>query len=227
MDLLSRIDGVFVVSLKHRKDRRELAKKEFDKAGIGFAFYDGIHHKEGFVGLNHTMLSLFRYCVERNYEYVWVNEDDVVLCEMFLEKMQGVAKQIDKNFDCLHFGVNLLMPPVRYSNDLLKITTAYAAHSVIYSRTTMERLITLIEEHGTCVSQNQKPFDVILAEYIQPDGNCYCTSETLAKQRPSKSDIFKPDNSNLGFVSKYYNNETQVIDWQKMMDERFVLLKPK
>lgn len=210
----------FYINLDERTDRSDLF---LQNEGVS-----RVHRfpaqKGGFAGLNKTMSSLFFGAIKTGMNEVLVFEDDVVFDgNEFWNKADEALADLPEDYDCLHFGLNLLMPPQQlpHTDKIYRITKAYAAHAVLYSRKAMQFLLPLLHKFG-----ETEPFDVILCKYLQPWGNCYCTSEMLAKQRKTTSNIFKYNpNIHIG-IEAYYNRETKEIDWQKMMDERFEQLKP-
>lgn len=174
--------------------------------------YEAIINTDGAKGLSRTMYKLMEYVKVAQLSNVLVFEDDFIFILGIDEVMNKVMAQLPPDFDLLYLGCNLLVPPVRHSENLFKIKSAYSSHAILYSA----KAIDLILSHW----DEDKPYDNFLMTKIQPYGNCFVTNPMLCSQRKGVSSIFEYKPTMLG-MERYYDFETKEIDWGKMMEERF------
>lgn len=209
------IDSIFLVNTSDiiGNQRLELSQKELSIKKIPpFIRYEAIiDTKNGANGLLMTMRKLFEENVGKN---IMVFEDDILfLREDFNEIMELALGQLDKEYLCLYLGCNLLTAPVKVSDNLLKVMGAYSSHSVIYSKTCIDLMLTLW--------QYDKSFDMFLMQKVQPYGKSFCINPMLVSQRKGVSSIFEYVPEKQIGIDTYYNKETKEIDWGLMMTERF------
>jgi len=177
------MDKVFVISLPGREDRRALLKEELDRYNFEYEIWWATGHENGIVGLLLSIKTLFNHCLANGYSNVLVLEDDnsfVINPTPFLNK---VVPQLPEDYHCLYLGLNLIAQPSRYSENLLKISAAYSTHSILWSKTGMELVLTELEK-GEVI-----PFDILLMQRLQPAGHSFASYPMIATQRPSYSDI--------------------------------------
>lgn len=216
------IDGMYYINLRHRTDRMVSMERQSMKLKLDLIKQEAIYdYVNGADGLNKTICQMFAFFKLLEFSNVLIFEDDVIFDEKFKEKMQTCIDELPDDYDLLYFGLNPLAPLEEYSVNLLKVKMAYAAHAVLYSGKAFRKILDIVREN---IGVTKLAYDEILAIYIQPMGNCYCSKEVLCKQSISKSDIFQYNPDKQIGIENYYNPDTQEINWQKMMDERFELL---
>lgn len=180
--MIEGISKIFVISLPHREDRRILIEEQLKNYGIEYEIWWAVgHHEKGIVGLLMSIKNLFEYCLAHEHYNILVLEDD---CHFLIDPLpffKNVLPQLPTDYHCLYLGLNLTSPPVRVSDNLLRINTAYSTHSILYSKEAMEIVLTLIN--------NETPYDITLMQQLQPKGKCYATLPMIATQRTSYSDI--------------------------------------
>lgn len=209
---LKNLSAVYVLSLPERTEDRLLPlKKEFKEHGIFPLVWCAAKRENGAEGLKETFRQLFSFWKYSIHRPLMICEDDCVFLQPLDKIMDKVFEQLPTDFDLLHLGANLLMPPTRYSETLLSIKAAYAAHCVIYSPSAVKKILPLLEE-------KPEPFDVILAKYIHPQGKSYCTYPMLATQRATKSDIDSYSKEKCG---KYWDENLQTLNIDFLLKDRF------
>ena len=177
---------VYVINLESRVDRRMEMQAELDRCGIPFTFFEATKDDNGVKGLVETMKRLFRHCLEKNQQRVIILEDDAsFLVGDPVSFLKEVIPQIPKDFQLFHLGLNLLAPPKRISENVLKIVDCYSTHAIAYSKSGMEVCLEMLEAVPLA------PFDIFIREHLLPRGACFCTFPMLATQRESYSDIEK------------------------------------
>lgn len=171
----------FVISLPKREDRRIVIKEELDRYGMEYEFWWAVSHEKGIVGLLKSVKNLFEYCLTNEIYPALVLEDDNHFLIDPVPFLETVLPQLPKDYHCLYLGLNLTTPPQRVSENILRINTAYSTHSILYSRSAMELVLTLIN--------NEDAYDIQLMQKLQPKGECYATLPMIATQWTGFSDI--------------------------------------
>lgn len=216
--VLSNIDEVFILNIPERKDRLRQMQQQLAPLNIGYRIIPAIKNENGAKGLMQTLKYLFDVITETKLNNTLVFEDDALLCDDFVNVLNEYMKVLPDDFDMFHLGVNLLLPPEKVNDKILRITGAYAAHAVVYSKRGIEKILSFLDEESNLA------YDQQLYNNIQKEGHCYCSNPILVKQRPSVSDIFKYNPEVHRGIEKYYNVKENTIDWQVLMDERFLMM---
>lgn len=215
MNWPDKIGQFYIITLEKRKERRANMLHTVDYLGIPYRFWRGVPRLNGAEGLRETMMHLFHYALANDMDYLGVLEDD---CEFLYhphELINTCLEQLPTDFDLFYLGGNLLSPPVRYSENLLKVQAVYATHSVIYSKKAIEKILPLL-------GNSNDPFDILLFKEIQKQGNSYFCYPMLTTQRTGESDIFDPKSVEKNpILRQYYDEKTRSIDWGKFMKEQY------
>lgn len=198
-------DKVFIISLPESYDRRKLIEGEMKEHGIEYEIFEATKDEVGFIGLLKTIKKLFTECLEKGYQNVWVNEDDCTFLCPPVAFINEVWPQLPISYHCLYIGLNLLSPPQRISENVLKIGSAYSSHSIVYSREAMRIILTILEQ------QMDTPFDILLMQHLQPLHECYCTFPMLATQKEGYSFIEKKKINWATVMSMTYSKFTKNI----------------
>lgn len=100
------------INLDHRTDRLEHATKEFEKMNINAERVSGIRPKSGAVGCTMSHIRCIELAKKRNYEYVFVCEDDITFTnpELLQQNLQKFYDNEDLNWDVLIIGGNSVPP---------------------------------------------------------------------------------------------------------------------
>jgi GR25 family glycosyltransferase involved in LPS biosynthesis len=200
---------IFVINLDNEVgiQRRIVLADHFMRQNIPYSIFKATEHERGAWGLLWTMKRLFIQCVSENLTNVLVFEDDayIVLPDSgFWPFIETVWPQLPKDYFCLCLGTNLLSVPVRISDNILRIRSAYATHAIVYSLEAMREILKALDNNPTCL-----PYDIVLLKDIQQvHGKCYCTYPQLVLQRPGYSSIEKGE-KDWGKVSAFtYKSHT-------------------
>jgi GR25 family glycosyltransferase involved in LPS biosynthesis len=194
--------------------RLPLIQAELRKYNIDFKLVNAIKNKNGAKGLLLTMKKLFDSCIENNEQNILVFEDDAVFInENVNEIMNAAMQQLPKDFLYLALGYNLLLPPTRESENLIRIQSSYSTHASVYIRKVIELILKKWNE--------EKPYDIFLLHNIQIYGSCYGVFPIVCSQRTGISNIFEYNPEKQIGIEKYYNVGTKEINWGLMMKERY------
>jgi len=117
------------INLEHRKDRLEHINTEFKKMGIDAERVNAIKMNIGAVGCTMSHIKCLELAKQRDYEYVFICEDDITFRnpELFKRNLQRFYENDDINWDLLIIGGNNVPP--------FQQVTEYCAR-VFYCQTT-------------------------------------------------------------------------------------------
>ncbi len=196
-------DKIYCINLDSRPDRWELAKVEFEKAGIlerverisAISLPDNPakgNHLSHSIAINSAKMS--------NCRNVLIFEDDIEWLENPLELKRAIP-EIPDNWDMLYLGVNTEREVIQIDYHLAKLTFAYSTHAYAINSSMFDKLIEINERETT--GHN----DVVYTQEIIPYHNCFAVLPLLAGQRKGYSDIMKQNmESNPVFRDRFYGN---------------------
>lgn len=193
-------DKVFLINLDHRTDRLEASDCLLKEAGIEYERVSAIKDENGIKGLIYTMVNLFKRCIDAGYENVMVLEDDFKPLLPMKPFLKYVLPQLPKDYDCFFLGCNLIAPPKRISENILKIEKSYATHAVCYSLSGMKFIMPFL------LRDEIVPYDILLMNHVQTNQKSYATIPMLCTQRTDYSDI-----------------ENKEMDWGSLMAMTFTM----
>ena len=79
MDILQ---NTLYINLEHRVDRKEHVTKELEKIGVKGERFNAIKTKNGAIGCTLSHIKCLEIAKERNYEEVFICEDDITFTNL-------------------------------------------------------------------------------------------------------------------------------------------------
>lgn len=195
---------IIVVNLPHRQDRSVWVKKHFaDNKIIGYVFFEATYSTNGVVGLLNTMLSLMKSLDDNKYPNVLIFEDDAEFLTKFPDRdIKRALNELPDDFDALYLGCNLEKPDSEpHSKNLIKVKSAKAAHGVVYSAGAIRKVYQELLSMKTVI-----PYDDLLINILQKDGNSYASKKLIVGQKEMYSDI---ENRNVSYNAMLKRRFTQ------------------
>lgn len=137
----------------------------------------------GIYALVMSSLACIKFAIMEGYDEVLIMEDDVVLCEDFVERYRAVRANMPAGWGTIHLGWgNVDVGRVRPLNDLVAIGYPLQTECVVYSRKAME----IIDARA----QLRAPWDVFLYRKIFPEvPSLIAWPEPLAYQLSARGEI--------------------------------------
>ena len=136
MDILQ---NTFYINLEHRTDRLEHVQNELKKIGIKGERFNAIKTKSGAIGCTLSHIKCLELAKERNYEEVFICEDDITFTnpKLFLENLQKFCDNDDIMWDVLIIGGNNVPPYKQYYDYCARVfncqtTTGYIVKQDFY-----------------------------------------------------------------------------------------------
>jgi GR25 family glycosyltransferase involved in LPS biosynthesis len=179
----------YVISLTRSTDRRERVKAHLDAAGVPFKFFNGFdgaqigiksayaymrdHPPEywwthppfyvgpGIDGLMVTYLALMKMGLMMDLREFLILEDDVVLCDDFVEKYHKARATLPDDYGTWHLGWDTDARKGAMVSPYLSFGRPLQTHAVLYSR----RAMSIVDRRGIM----GRPWDVFLFDEVFPD----------------------------------------------------------
>lgn len=127
------------INLEHRTDRLEHINAEFDKMGIKGERINAVKSANGAIGCTLSHIRCLETAKQRNYEYVFICEDDITFNnpELFKEQIKKFWNNKEINWDMLIIGGNVVPPYFRLNDYCARVyncqtTTGYIAKKCMY-----------------------------------------------------------------------------------------------
>lgn len=209
-----RFDRVYCLNLEERTDRWEACLENFKEYGIdnyerflATKVTKGVYEHENFkrigqIGCALSFCKMIDDAIEKSYGSVVFLEDDfefTVPPDIFCKNVTAGFNELPEDWDMFYFGANVIdhfvqKPLSAYSENLLKLNSAYALHSVAISRRGLLKIKeyfkdSLYQSWGLEMISKYEAIDVFFAQEFQRNNQCFISKEMLALQRPDFSTI--------------------------------------
>ena len=172
---------ILCINLAERTDRRAQIEEEINKFGC----YDSFEIVEAV--RDTTCFLSHRKCIElakeRGWKDVLILEDDCVFTDDAFEVIQEMFVDIAINkidWSILFFGPNLQGQILKVSDNLLRLSSAFALHAYLVNENVYDAILAL--PYG-------REMDVQISSEIIPNFPCFMPRKIVAQQRPSFSDL--------------------------------------
>ena len=133
---------IFVINLKHRKNRLDLFNFYFSKH-FNINVTDAIKDKEGWKGCLNSHLKCIQYAKDNNLKYIIVFEDDAAPLNGGCEKLKKIAEEVfeKKNNWDIYLGGSIRIyqkskiKKYDLKNDIFRIHAAKSTYCIVYNHT--------------------------------------------------------------------------------------------
>lgn len=203
---------MFYINLDSRPDRKELAQKEFEKLGLNPMRKSGVvvtgyanSYLNGTMGCFKSHLDVLEYA-ENMSQNVFIFEDDVKFTDIenLKEVLDKTVEELNgREWDMFYLSANILLPFHQVSPHLAKLrhgqsTVAYGVNS---------KFISKLWGYFFVGGLLRRPWiDVVYADHVIPENNCFISVPMLATQRNGFSDIEGTEVEYEGYLQARYNN---------------------
>lgn len=194
--ILNYIEKAYYINLDYRDDRKENFEKRISELNlpverfpaiiinpedISNPFGDKYWHNK--VSNYYTHFAVIRKAKETGLKNVWVFEDDCVFVDDFMSKAQKCIDDLKNiEWDMFYFGGEPNRETEYHSENIVKTTGIYGAHSYLVNHTFYDKILTM-----TQIS----PIDVHYLNYHCDNKKYYLSREILCNQDgESYSDIW-------------------------------------
>lgn len=182
------------MNLDKRPDRKKLAEKEFEKIGIKPVRMPGVIFKgtsnerlNGILGCMFAHIECLHYGLERNTN-IFIFEDDIKFLDYpnLKEIVDTASSELnDIEWDMFYLSANILRPFYQVSTHLAKLNHAQNTSGYGVNIKFIQKLLDYLPTNNI----TQPWIDVIYADTVIPNNNCYVTVPMVGCQRNNYSDI--------------------------------------
>lgn len=146
----------FFINLDHRKDRLEHVTAEFKKMGIDAERFEGKKAKTPAVGCTISHINCLELAKKRNYEQVFICEDDITFTnpELFKQNLQKFVNNNTINWDVLIVSGNNCPPFQKLYEYASRVFYCQTTTGYIVKKEYYDTLIANFKEGLTKLIQN-------------------------------------------------------------------------
>jgi GR25 family glycosyltransferase involved in LPS biosynthesis len=183
--MLTKDIKIYVINLDKRVDRIEglsipLIWNRFS-ATDGQKYIDNPIKERGWRGCHDSHTRLIEKTISDNEKLFIIFEDDVELCDDFVNKLELVVNSLPDDWELLFLGGWNVGEKIKYNEFVDIANKVYCMHAYMFKKETTNKLLNKFKEREYKV-------DVLLAELL-PNINAYICNPTIAWQKPGFSDI--------------------------------------
>lgn len=206
-------EKIYCINLEHRKDRLEQSIQRFKD----FEILDKVQFVKGIVYNDERLTPdqnakmgclLSHYWIlkdakKNGYENILVFEDDFEFTKdkaYVNEKINKCTKELPLDWDIFYLGAYFVSGYSyscvnTYSDNLIKVKTAFCAHSLAYSKSGIEKILNILKiencDDALFFAEEEESYDWFLVRHFQYENSCFAADELLCEQRAGFSDIEK------------------------------------
>ena len=153
MDLF---EHTLFINLDHRTDRLDHANAEFENMGIVAERVKGIQPKNGAIGCTLSHIKCLEIAKERNYDQVFICEDDITFTNpsLFKKNLERFDDDEDIQWDVLIVGGNNVPPYQQVSEFCARVFYVQTTTGYIVKRNYYDTLIANFKEGLRLLIQN-------------------------------------------------------------------------
>ncbi len=192
MDILQ---NTFYINLQHRTDRLEHVQNELKKIGIKGERFNAIKTKSGAVGCTLSHIKCLELAKERNYEEVFICEDDITFTnpKLLLENLQKFCDNEDIMWDVLIIGGNNVPPYKQYYDYCARVFNCQTTTGYIVKQDFYDIMIKNFKEGVSNLmknTENKREFAIdIYWKKLQMENFWYMITPPTVTQYENYSDI--------------------------------------
>lgn len=182
-------DKIYIINLDKHKQRYLETQNELTKFGIkNYCRYQGVTVNNGQTvkdrerGCAESHFNIIKEAKVNHYKQILIFEDDIQIDEK-LRNYDNIIKNFlnTNSWQMFYLGGNHLAKPNQVQSYIGKVIKTYTTHAYALHESSYDIILNLVNQ--------DKQIDVIYADHIQVNYNCYCTIPRLITQREGMSYI--------------------------------------
>ena len=183
------ISKAYCMNLYWRPDRWQLASEQFIRNGMNVEKINAIDGREfttqypirpGNAGCNLTHFLIIQAAAFQGHKAILVFEDDAVLADGFMDRINGCLQDLPEDWDMLMLGASHRTKPVQVTDKIYRVTKGFTSHAYIMRNTVYQYVLERLQPFD-------EPLDCIFTD-VQALFNVYITNPPLAWQHAGWSD---------------------------------------
>jgi GR25 family glycosyltransferase involved in LPS biosynthesis len=181
---------IYVINLDSRPDRMRECQNEFNKLGIETERFPGIvftgtqdDYWNRCMGCHLSHLSIIKKAKELNLKNILIFEDDVKFINNPVEILSNALIQLPCEWDMFYLGGNICRKMTKISENIAKLSHAQSTHAYAINGNFYDIILNKMNEFNT------RHMDVVYADDLVPNFNCYISIPMIAVQKNGYSNI--------------------------------------
>ncbi len=220
------------INLEARKDRLEHAEKEFKKMNIIAERFNAVKLASGAVGCTMSHIKCLELAKQRNYEQVFVCEDDIVFKnpELLKKNITKFSENKDIQWDVLIIGGNSVPPYMKVGDYCARILNCQTTTGYIVKKSFYDILINNMKEgvkHLMKNPENKRQYAIdIYWKRLQMQYFWYMITPPTVSQYENYSDI---EGKNMSYDHLLLDMEKEwfIKQQQEMQNKMSMNLTPR
>ena len=195
-EFISKINTMYI-NLLNRTDRKEHVINELKKLGINdnVERFNAIKLENGALGCSMSHLKCLELAKQKNYEYIFICEDDITFLnpELFLEQL-GRFLSTSRSWDVILVAGNNMIPYTPIDNTCIKVSNCQTTTGYIVKREYYDKIIGNFKEGIQKQIKEPNVAEYKIDKYwfkLQRDDNWFLITPLSVIQREDYSDIEK------------------------------------
>ena len=209
------------INLEQREDRLNHAKEEFKKMGINAQRFNAVKLASGAVGCTMSHIKCLELAKERNYDQVFICEDDITFTnpELLKKNLRKFYENKEIQWDVLIIGGNAVPPYINIDDYCVRILNCQTTTGYIVKKSFYDTLISNMKEGVTKLMKepnNKRMYAIDMYwKPLQMQNYWYMITPPTVTQYENYSDI---EEKNLNYDHLLLDMEKKwLIDQQKRM----------
>jgi glycosyl transferase family 25 len=195
-EFISKINTMYI-NLLNRIDRKEHVINELKKLGINdnVERFNAIKLENGALGCSMSHLKCLELAKQKNYEYIFICEDDITFLNptLFLEQL-GRFLSTSRSWDVILVAGNNMIPYTPIDNTCIKVSNCQTTTGYIVKREYYDKIIGNFKEGIQKQIKEPSVPEYKIDKYwfkLQRDDNWFLITPLSVIQREDYSDIEK------------------------------------
>lgn len=209
------------INLEQREDRLKHAKEEFKKMGINAQRFNAVKLASGAVGCTMSHIKCLELAKERNYDQVFICEDDITFTnpELLKKNLRKFYENKEIQWDVLIIGGNAVPPYINIDNYCVRILNCQTTTGYVVKKSFYDTLISNMKEGVTKLMKepnNKRMYAIDMYwKPLQMQNYWYMITPPTVTQYENYSDI---EGKNLNYDHLLLDMEKKwLIEQQKRM----------
>ena len=198
----------YYINLESRTDRKDHVEKELQKLGINnINRFNAVKMENGALGCSMSHLKCLQLAKEKDYEYIFICEDDITFLnsELFLMQLNKFLST-SRIWDVILVAGNNMIPYIPIDNTCIKVSNCQTTTGYIVKREYYDKLINNYKEGiEKQIKEPSKP-EYKIDKYwfkLQRDDNWFLITPLSVIQREDYSDIEKKVTNFSNYMLNY------------------------
>lgn len=177
MKLNDFFDKIYCINLDRRTDRWENCEKQFKKYGLNVERFAAVNGNDlipkgvnglmaGEVGVIRSNYNVIKDAKNNGYKNIIIFEDDVELCDDFINKFTEFFSKVPKDWGFLYMGGNHVGGLSMINDNVAKINHSYAIHAICVNEMVYDHILELLPNEKEQVDVTYAKLQKIFPSYV-------------------------------------------------------------